>query len=153
MFAHFLLLAAIASTDAPTASTSASDQEAPVGKLVGSKIVDSHGAHDRSVRIPKPWKQIDPTALVVINRLVWEVQMVVQGIVEKDGTISSIEPVHCKVTSGDRPLPNAESAETCTSAFEVSKAAYSQWRYYPATRDGVPVRVYVTQQFYVKCNR
>jgi len=88
-----------------------------------------------------------------MTRSVWEVQMVVQGIVEKDGTISSIEPVDCKVTSGERPLPNAENAAICTSAFEASKAAYSQWRYYPATRDGVSVRVYVTQKFYVKCNR
>jgi protein TonB len=68
-----------------------------------------------------------------------------QAFIDTDGTVQAVEVLQAEVTQDGEAIAAGDEHDTqylVTSAME----AVRQWRYEPATRNGVPVPVFLTIQ-------
>lgn len=120
-----------------------SQQSAPVSEYQDDAYVSGTG----DVTLPVLVHKISPEypELLRVSRL--EGRVIIQAVVQKDGTVTVDSILRCDGKSIDETEPREDldvDSQFCSLIVDAAVEAIRHWRYEPARKDGKPVDVYFT---------
>ena len=118
------------------------DQDFPISKVVGRKVVKGLYGNDPTAVWPKP---IDPLNIGIPETLRKKglgAKVTVVGIVDKEGNISTFRLMTCEVTRDCIPVDEELQKQYCPEVFAATVADIEKWRFQPASLHGEPVKAH-----------